>query len=72
VQFFWPFRAGYWIIAKDKDYQWALVGSPSKRYFWILARTPKLPPDLIEEIKDMMTQHGYFPTRLYFNKQHDF
>jgi apolipoprotein D and lipocalin family protein len=71
VQFFWPFRAGYWIIAVDNDYQWALVGSPSKRYFWILAREPKLAPDLIENLKKIMKSHGYFPNRLYFTKQDD-
>lgn len=71
VQFFWPFRAGYWIIAVDNDYQWALVGSPSKRYFWILAREPKLAPDLIESLKKIMKSHGYFPNRLYFTKQDD-
>ncbi|MDA3912300.1 MAG: lipocalin family protein [Bacteroidales bacterium] len=71
VQFFWPFRAGYWIIAKDDDYMWALVGSPSKRYFWILAREPKLAPDLIEKLKEIMKNHGYFPERLYFTNQDD-
>jgi apolipoprotein D and lipocalin family protein len=35
----------YWIIAVDDDYQWALVGTPDRRFLWILARGPSLPPD---------------------------
>ncbi len=41
VQFFWPFSGDYYIIHLDKDYQYVLVGSPSRKYLWILARTLK-------------------------------
>jgi apolipoprotein D and lipocalin family protein len=56
VQFFWPFRAPYWIILLDKDnYQWAVVSDPSRKYLWILTRKPTLDRDLyyslIEQIK---------------------
>ena len=43
VQFFWPFRGDYWIIDLDKEnYQYAVVGTPGRKYFWILSRSPKL------------------------------
>lgn len=50
VQFFWPFRANYWILAIDKDYQYALVGGPSRKYLWILTRTTKLDSKTYNEL----------------------
>lgn len=41
VRFFWPFSGAYWIIALDKDYQWAVVGHPDRDYLWFLCRTPE-------------------------------
>jgi apolipoprotein D and lipocalin family protein len=40
---FLPFVWGdYWIVGLPDDYSWAVVGSPSRAYLWILARTPAL------------------------------
>lgn len=36
----------YWIIALDDDYQWAMVGTPDRRFLWILARERSLPPEV--------------------------
>lgn len=38
-----PEEGNYWILDVDKDYQRALVGTPSRKYLWILARTPNIP-----------------------------
>ena len=38
VSFFRPFYGDYWIIDVDKNYEVALVGSPSREYLWILSR----------------------------------
>jgi apolipoprotein D and lipocalin family protein len=45
VTFFWPFYGNYWIIDLDPDYQWAVIGEPGRKYFWILSRTPILPQE---------------------------
>lgn len=38
---FLPFVWGdYWIVGLGDDYSWAVVGSPDRRYLWILARAP--------------------------------
>jgi apolipoprotein D and lipocalin family protein len=38
-----PSRDGnYWILDLDPDYQTALVGTPDRRYLWILSRNPHL------------------------------
>lgn len=40
---FLPFVWGdYWIVALDRDYRWAVVGEPSRKYLWILSRTRTL------------------------------
>ena len=47
VSFFGPFYGGYHIMALDhEDYAWAMVCGPTRRYLWILARTPDLAPDV--------------------------
>ncbi len=56
VQFFWPFRGDYWIIELDDNYQYAVVGTPSRKYLWILSRKPTLDENIYQmlliKIKD--------------------
>lgn len=59
VQFFWPFRADYWIVRLDADYQWAVVSSPKKNYLWILSRTPELDTEVFNSIVDDLMNDGY-------------
>lgn len=40
VSFFGPFYGDYWILDRDEDYRWAIVGEPSGRYLWLLSRSP--------------------------------
>ncbi len=41
-----PFtKADYWVLMLDDDYRIALVGSPDRKYLWLLSRTPQLSPD---------------------------
>ncbi|TJZ74788.1 lipocalin family protein [Chitiniphilus eburneus] len=47
VSFFWPFKADYWVIGLDPQYRWAVVGNPSRKNLWVLARTPRLPEELL-------------------------
>jgi lipocalin len=32
----------YWIIDLDKDYTYAVVSEPTRKYLWILSRTPTM------------------------------
>jgi apolipoprotein D and lipocalin family protein len=50
VQFFWPFRAKYWIIDLADDYSYAVVSHPNRKYLWILSRTPKMDAQIFERI----------------------
>ncbi len=52
-----PEEGNYWVLDLDKEYQRALVGTPSRKFFWILARTPSIPEAeekaLIEKAKKL-------------------
>ena len=43
-------EGNYFIIALDDDYQWALVGTPDRRFLWILARQPQLDPAIYAQL----------------------
>lgn len=64
VCFFWPFEGDYWIIGLADDYGWALVGEPSRRYLWILSRTPELNEPTYQAIVARLPALGYDPARL--------
>jgi len=59
VTFFWPFWGAYWIIDLDPDYRWAVVGHPSRKYLWILAREPGLAEDVLQGIRQRLERQGY-------------
>ncbi len=35
-------EGNYWILALDPEYQTAMVGTPDRRFLWILSRAPQL------------------------------
>ena len=56
-----PFWGDYWIIGRDEDYTYAVVGHPERTYGWILSRTPSLPSETLQEIFELLRQQGYDP-----------
>ena len=65
VSFFLFFYADYFIMDLEPDYQWALIGSKSDKYLWILARTPQLDDVTYNMILDKARGLGYDLTLLY-------
>lgn len=59
VSFFGPFYSDYRVLMLSDDYSYALVGSGSDKYLWILSRTPSLPEPIIQSILDEATARGY-------------
>ena len=59
VQFFWPFKGDYQIIALDENYQYALVGSKNRKYLWILSRSPEMEDGLYTDLKKHATEQGF-------------
>jgi apolipoprotein D and lipocalin family protein len=69
VTFFWPFTGNYWVLALGPDYQYAIVGEPSRKYLWVLSRTPQLDRETYRAILDRIKQLGYIPSKLVLTKQ---
>lgn len=59
VQFFWPFRAKYWIIDLASDYSYAVVGHPNRKYLWILSREPKMNEEIYTQIISRLKEKGF-------------
>ncbi len=49
----------YWVLALDPDYQYAMIGTPDRRYLRILSRTPTLPQDVDEKLFALADREGY-------------
>ncbi len=58
IQLFW---GDYWIIGLDREYRWAIVGNPSRKYGWILSRTPTLSAYGRQVVTDILLKQGYNP-----------
>jgi apolipoprotein D and lipocalin family protein len=56
LSFVW---ADYWVIAIESDYSAALVGSPDRKYLWILARQPTLDDGVYRRLIDVAAQQGF-------------
>jgi apolipoprotein D and lipocalin family protein len=69
VSFFGPFWGDYWIIDLDPDYRWAVVGVPSRKYLWLLSRTPVMDEALYRDIVGRLPAAGYDPDRLNRTEQ---
>ena len=59
VTFFLNFWSPYKILELAPDYSYALVGSDSDKYLWILSRTPRLPSATLSDIVAMAEERGY-------------
>ena len=64
VQFFWPFKAPYWVIGLADDYSWAIVSGPSRKYLWILSRTRQMDPKLYDQLLEKLHNEGFDLERL--------
>lgn len=52
-------RADYWVLARDPDYQTALVGTPDNKYLWLLARSPNISQQTYAKYRQIAQQQGY-------------
>ena len=59
VTFFWPFYGDYWIINLSKDYDYAVVGTPNRKYLWILSRAPKMDDKLYSRLIEFVKSKGF-------------
>jgi apolipoprotein D and lipocalin family protein len=66
VRFFGLFASDYLIFGLDQEsYSWALVGSNSRDFLWLLARTPEISEELFSRMKEIARAQGYDLSGLY-------
>lgn len=56
--------ADYWVLEVDANYQWAVIGSPSRKHLWFLSRTPGMSRRLFDTLKERSRQRGYDVSQL--------
>lgn len=54
----------YWVIGLAPDYRYAVVGEPSRKYLWVLSRTPTLSVEDRRAIDALLRERGYDPALL--------
>ena len=69
VSFFWIFYGDYYVLELDKDYQWAVIGSSTDKYLWILSRTPQMAPEIYTDLLKRIADRGYDTSALIKVKQ---
>ena len=70
VSFFGPFYLGnYWVLDHAENYSWSIVGEPSGRYLWILAREPLPDRAEVEMLYRRAAELGYDTSRLRPTRQ---
>jgi apolipoprotein D and lipocalin family protein len=64
LTFYRVIRGRLWIIGLDHDYRWALMGTPSRRRLWLIARSPCLPQAEYDRAMAIAAAQGYDAARV--------
>ena len=54
----------YWILHVDEDYRYALVGTPDRKYLWVLARDRQADRAMVNRLLDRAAKLGFDVTRV--------
>lgn len=49
----------YWILGLAPDYSWAVVGSPDRKYLWVLSRAAVMDPGALKAALDVARAQGF-------------
>lgn len=71
VSFFGPFYSDYRVMMLSEDYEYALVGSKSDKYLWILSRIPAVPDEVLSSIIVEAQRRGYDTYKLIWVPQEE-
>ena len=69
VSFFRPFYGDYWVMILDENYDYVVVGTPSREYLWILCRKPILDKKIKNEILQKLPTLGFDASKLIWTIQ---
>jgi apolipoprotein D and lipocalin family protein len=63
------FTGDYWILEVGQDYEYAVVGHPSRAYLWILSRTPTLDSTTMQGVLGRAQGNHFDTSRLLYTPQ---
>jgi apolipoprotein D and lipocalin family protein len=58
------YSASYWVLDVGSDYEYALIGHPSRTMLWILSRTPELDAARYDHALSLATARGFDVSQL--------
>lgn len=58
-----------WILDLDENYKYAIVGTPSKEYLWILSREKSMDKKTLNILLEKITNMGFDKTKLIYTIQ---
>jgi apolipoprotein D and lipocalin family protein len=64
MRFVWPIKAEYRIVYVDADYRHTIIGRSKRDYVWVMARTPEIPEQDLQQLTDMIAAQGYDTAKL--------
>jgi apolipoprotein D and lipocalin family protein len=67
----WMFGGDYWVLDLDSGYQVSLVGSPDRKYAWILAREKTVPKERLAQLVLVLEKNGFDPCELKMSRFSD-
>jgi apolipoprotein D and lipocalin family protein len=65
-----PKEGNYWILHVDADYSHAVVGTPDRKFLWILARKPRISDTDRKRLEGIAKARGFDLSRLIRSAQH--
>lgn len=72
VSFFGPFYGSYVVFEVDREgYQYAFISGPDLSYLWLLSRTSKLEPEIMDKFIHMSKKRGFDVSKLIFVNHND-
>ena len=64
LRFFKLIRGDLWVIGLDPEYRWVLMGTPSRKRLWLIARAPRIEPDDYGRAMAIAVAQGYDAARV--------
>lgn len=62
---FLPFVwADYWVVGLGPNYEYALIGEPERKYFWILSRKPEMSDAEYQNLLRRAEGLGFVPSKV--------
>jgi apolipoprotein D and lipocalin family protein len=64
MRFVWPIKADYRIVYVDDAYSVTIIAREARDYVWIMARTPTIPQQQLEQLTRLVAGQGYDTRKL--------